>query len=56
MAKDKKIVQRAYVNKRNNQLTVTIPRKKLKKVNPTIKFNEDLFVSLEPFNKKKRSK
>lgn len=53
------IKRKVFVNKRNKQLSVPLSRKQIKKINPTIRFNEDLFVSLEIFNedpKKKRKK
>ncbi len=47
----KKIVRKVFVNKKNNQLTVPLSRKELKKVDPKLKFGEELFVTLEIFNK-----
>ena len=44
---------KTFVNKRNKQISIVIPKKKLKKSNPNLKFNEDLFVELKVFNKKK---
>ena len=55
MAK-KKIVRKVFVNKKNKQLTVPLSKKQIKKINPSIKFNEDLFVSLEIFNKRRGQK
>ena len=51
---NKKIVRKVFKNKRNNQLNVPLSRKQLKISDPSIKFDEDLFVSLEIFNKKKK--
>lgn len=50
----KKIVRKVFVNKKNKQLTVPLSKKQIKKFNPTIKFDENLFVSLEIFNQKKK--
>jgi len=49
---DNKIVMKAYRNKYNGQLSVTLSKKKLKAINPKIKFNEDLFVEMKIFKKK----
>lgn len=49
----KKIVRKVFVNKRNKQLTVPLSKKEIKKINPKIKFGENLFVELTIFNKKK---
>ena len=43
----KKIIQKVFLNKNNKQLSVNIPRKKLKAIDPTIKFGEDLFVEIK---------
>lgn len=48
----KKIIRKVYTNKKNNQLTVTLSKKQLKKKNPSIKFSDNLFVELKVFNKK----
>ncbi len=50
----RKIIKKASVNKRTKQLSVIIPKKEIKKLNPTIKFGKDLFVKLEVFNKRKK--
>ena len=48
-----KFKTKAFVNKNNKQVSIIIPKKKLKKMNSDLKFNEDLFVELKIFNKKK---
>ena len=48
-----KLVRKIFMNKNTKQLSVTIPKKQIKATNPTIKFDENLFVRLEVFNKKK---
>lgn len=45
----KPIIRKAFLNKRNKQLVVTIPKKQMKANNPHIKFGEDLFVELRIF-------
>jgi len=51
----KKIVKKVFINKRTKQLSVSIPKKKLKKLDPTIKFNEDLFVEIKLIRKKRKN-
>ena len=48
----KKIIRKVFTNKKNKQLSVSLSKKEIKKIDPTIKFGKDLFVSLEIFNKK----
>ena len=48
-----KIVRRVFWNKRNQQPTVTLPKKKL---DPSIKFGDELFVELRVIKKKRRKK
>ena len=47
------IVRKVFINKKNKQLSVLLSKKEIKKINPTIKFDKNLFVSLTIFNKKK---
>ncbi len=49
----RKIVRRAFVNKKNKQFSVSIPKKEIKKIHPTIKFGEDLFVEIKILRRKK---
>ena len=51
MAK-KTIVRKPFFNKRNKQFTIVIPKKEFKKIDPTIKFDKNLFVELSIFKKK----
>lgn len=44
---NKTIIRKVFVNKNNKQLTVPLSKKQIKAVDPTIKFNEDLFVELK---------
>lgn len=43
----KKIIRKVFVNKRNKQLTISIPKKELKRVNPEVKFNKIMFVQIK---------
>ncbi|KKN69585.1 hypothetical protein LCGC14_0438880 [marine sediment metagenome] len=47
----KKIILKAFVNKRTKQLSVAIPKRKLSKKDTTLKEGEDLFVELSIFKK-----
>lgn len=49
----KAIIRKVFVNKNNKQLSVSIPKKEFRKIYPTIKFEKDLFVSLNIFKKDK---
>ena len=46
------IIKRFFKNKKNKQISFVIPKRKLKAIDPTLKFNEDLFVELEFKNEK----
>ncbi len=48
----KKIIRKVFVNKTNKQLSVSLSKKELKLIDPTIKFGEDLFVELKIVRKK----
>lgn len=48
----KKIIRKVFTNKRNKQLTVTLSKKEIKKIDPTIKFGDELFVELSVLKKK----
>lgn len=48
----KVIIRKVFINKKNKQGTVTLPKKQLKAMDPTIKFNKDLFVELRIMKKK----
>lgn len=49
-----KIIRKASVNKRTKQLSVTIPKKKLRAMDPELKFGEDIFVELKILKRKKK--
>lgn len=41
-----KVRRKLFINKRNGQGTITLPKRKIKKLDPTIKFDKDLFVEI----------
>ncbi len=45
------MIRKVFINKKTNQGSVTLSKKELKKINPTIKFGKNLFVKLEVFEK-----
>jgi len=49
-----KIIRKVFVNKKNKQLSVSIPKKQIKMLDPTIKFDKDLFVELKILKRKKK--
>lgn len=53
--KTSRIVRKAFINKRNNQLSVTIPKKKLKSLDPSIKFSDKLFLEVRLVKGKKNN-
>ena len=52
----KSFERKVFVNKRNKQLSVALSKKQIKKMNPSIKFGENLFVRLTIFNKERNKK
>lgn len=48
-----KVTRKVFVNKRTKQLSVTIPKKQLKKMDPDLKFGEELFVELRILKRKR---
>ena len=49
-----KIIRKVFLNKKNKQLMVTLPKKEMRANDPTIKFNEELFVELRIFKRRKK--
>ena len=49
-----KIIRKVFMNKNNKQWTVTLPKKKMKSLDPTIKFGEDLFVEIKVVRRMKK--
>lgn len=45
--KNKYITKKVFINKNNKQLSVSIPKKEFKKINPKLNFDEELFVKLQ---------
>ena len=52
----KEIIRKIFVNSRNKQLTISLSKKEIKVIDPTIKFGENLFAKLRIFMKKKGEK
>ena len=50
------IIKRMFLNKRTKQLSVTIPKKEFKAMNPSLKFSDELFVELKIVKKKKKKR
>jgi len=48
----KVIINKCFKNKKNKQISIVIPKKKLKAIDPTLKFNEELFVEVIVKNKR----
>lgn len=49
-----KVIRKAFINKRTKQLSVTVPKRELKKMNPDLKFGDELFVELKILKRKKK--
>jgi hypothetical protein len=41
------LIRKVSINRFNNQMSVNIPKRAFKKIDPTIKFNKDLFVKIK---------
>lgn len=50
----KKIIRKVSINKRTKQMSVTIPKRKFRKKDTTLAFDEDLFVELSILKKGKK--
>ena len=48
-----KILRKAMMNKRNKQLTITIPKKDFKKLDPKFKFKEGTLFEVRPIKPQK---
>lgn len=46
MAK-KSITRKVFVNKRTKQLSISLSKKQLKRMKPSLRFGEDLFVEIQ---------
>lgn len=40
------MIRKAFVNKKTKQYSVTIPKKEISAIDPTLKYNKDLFVRI----------
>ena len=49
----KNIIRKVFINSRNKQLTITLSKKEIRKVFPTIKFSDELFAKLKILKGKK---
>ncbi len=47
----KTFIRKAQVNSRTKQLSVTLPKKQLKAIDPSLKFDKNLFVELRIIKK-----
>ncbi len=47
------MIRKTFVNKKNKQRTVVLSSKEIKKIDPTIKFGDELFVKLQIFKKRR---
>lgn len=52
----KKIIRKVFINKKNKQLSVSLSKREIKKIDPTIKFDKNLFVELTIFKKRGKKK
>lgn len=52
--KSMKFRTRPFVNKRNNQVSITIPKRKLKKMASNLKADDNLFVEIGIIRKSKK--
>ena len=43
----KSMIRKVFINKKTKQASVTLSRKEIKKIDPTIKFGDKLFVKLQ---------
>ncbi len=50
----KTIIRKVFINKKNKQMSVSLSKKEIRTVDPTIKFGKHLFVRLEVFNKERK--
>jgi hypothetical protein len=56
LAKNKFIISRVVYNRRNKQPMIFPSKKQMKKTNPDIKFNDDLFVKIQIMKKRPKKK
>ena len=49
----KSMIRKVFINKKTKQASITLSKKEIKKIDPTIKFNDKLFVELRILKEKK---
>ncbi len=49
-----KIIRKVFMNKNNKQLSVPLSKRQIKKIHPTIKFGEELFVEIKIIRRKNK--
>lgn len=54
MARIRSMVKKPFVNKRTKQLSVSLSKKEMKRIDPTLKFDENLFVKIQLLRRKKK--
>lgn len=47
------IVVKPYINKRNGQMSIAVPKREFRKISPTIKFSPKLLVRLQIVRRKR---
>ncbi len=50
---NKFVIRKVFINKKTKQASVTLSKKEMKKIDPSLKFGEKLFVKLKIFKGKK---
>jgi len=50
----KEIIAKVFRNRRNNQLSVALSKRKIRALHPDIKFGKELFVKMRIFVRKKK--
>lgn len=51
--KYKSIVRKPFINKRTKQMSISIPKKEMRKLNPSLKFSDDMFVKIKLVRRRK---
>jgi len=49
------MIRKAFINKKTKQYSVTIPRKQINAINPSIKYSDDLFVKVQILKRKPKN-
>ncbi len=48
-----KVTRKVFINRRTKQGSVTLPKKELKRLDPDLKFGEEMFVELKILKKRR---